>query len=159
VADRYRIERRIGTGGMAVVYLAEDTKVGQRRALKFILPRFLRKESALRRFLKEAKVTLELSHPNIVKVLHLEEWNGSAFLIMEYVAGGTLRDLLADKRKQRALLEWGQIVDILAQVLSALAYSHKKGIIHRDLKPSNVLVERQADGTHGSCLPTSGWLG
>ncbi len=132
----FRIVEKLGQGGMGQVYVAEDTKLGRRVALKVLPPEMAEDPERLSRFRREARAVAALSHPSIVTVHSVEEHDGLHFLTMELVSGTTLR---------RAILEGGMPVDRLlaigAAVADALAVAHHRGITHRDLKPDNIMVD------------------
>jgi eukaryotic-like serine/threonine-protein kinase len=132
---RYRILQRIGGGGMADVYLAEDTHLQRRVALKILHPHFAQDRQFVERFRREAEAAAGLSHPNIVAVYDRGEFEGTYYIAMQYVEGPTLRELI-DRG-----LSIEQAVAIVRQVLEAARYAHRNGIVHRDLKPQNVIVD------------------
>jgi eukaryotic-like serine/threonine-protein kinase len=135
LASRYRLVRRVGTGGMALVYLARHVMIDRLSAIK-ILRRDLGMDPSHReRFLREARAVNRINHPNIVEITDLGESDGLVFLVMEYVEGDSL---LAALRRGR--FPWTRAARIAAQVGSALARAHDLGVIHRDLKPENVLL-------------------
>ncbi len=138
--DRYRILSQLGKGGMAVVYEALDTTLDRHVAIKVIQPGKEQLNTFLARFRREAKVLANLSHPNIVKVFDYGEYEGSPYLVMDYIQGGTLKDLLKGKP-----LRWQKSVQITIQVARALEAAHKQGILHRDIKPSNILMANDRD--------------
>ena len=131
----YEIVSLLGAGGMGEVYLAQDTKLGRKVALKF-LPDFLQEdETARKRFLQEAKLAAALDHPFICKVYEIGEEDERAFISLEYVRGQTLREKLAEG--PLALREAWQIA---SQIAAALGEAHQRGIVHRDLKPTNIML-------------------
>ena len=135
--DRYNIIDLLGQGGMATVYRAYDTRLEREVALKVIRheafpPDVLQNE--LKRFEREAKSLARLSHPNIVKVLDYGEYEGSPFLVMEYLPGGTL------KQKIGSPIAWQDAMHLLLPVARGVEYAHNREIIHRDIKPSNILL-------------------
>jgi eukaryotic-like serine/threonine-protein kinase len=138
---RYRVEEILGRGGMASVYLARDEELGRPVAVK-VLAEHLADTAGFRdRFLREARLAAQLSHPNIVQVFDVGEDEGRPFIVMECVEGSTL----ADELKQRGPLEPAEVVDLALQVCGGLEHAHAAGLVHRDIKPQNLLV--RADGT------------
>jgi eukaryotic-like serine/threonine-protein kinase len=135
VAGRYRLLHRLGAGGMADVWAADDQMLARRVALKFLLPRYAEDEQFVERFRREAAAAAGLQHPNVVGVYDRGEHEGVPFIAMEYVQGASLKDLI-DRG-----LSVGEAVEITRQVLAGARFAHSKGIIHRDLKPQNVLVD------------------
>ncbi len=133
---RYRVLRRIADGGMATVYLAVDERLDREVALKVMREHLTHDESFVTRFRREARSSASLSHPNVVAVYDQGEDDGCIFLVMEYVPGQTLRDVLRDE----GLLSPRAALDVLEPVLQALAEAHAKGLIHRDVKPENVIL-------------------
>jgi eukaryotic-like serine/threonine-protein kinase len=138
-ADRYRLERKLGSGGMADVWLAEDQELGRKVAVKILHERYASDEQFVERFRREATHAAGLSHPNIVSVFDRGATNGSYFIVMEYVEGRTLKELIVT----RGPCPVPVAVSYVRQVLAALRYAHKNGIIHRDIKPHNVIVDRE----------------
>jgi dienelactone hydrolase/predicted Ser/Thr protein kinase len=135
MAGKYRVEGKIGQGGMGVVYRAEDIKLKRPVALKF-LPSHLAQSAELReRFLVEARAAAALSHPNICVIHEVGEANAELFIAMEYVEGETLREQL-----KRGPVEAGKVLDLAIQVAAGLAEAHRKGVIHRDIKSANIMV-------------------
>ena len=142
LAGRYRVVRQLGQGGMGSVYLAEDTQLDDFRVAIKMLPAILvANKRALRQLKAEALVSMKLIHTNIVPLRGFEENNGNPFLVMDYVEGQTLDDLLAEREK----LTEEETVRILSPVAAALDYAHTKGVVHRDVKPGNVMIAK--DGT------------
>ena len=135
LSDRYRIERELGAGGMATVYLAQDLKHDRRVALKVLRPELAAVIGA-ERFLTEIKTTANLQHPHILALFDSGEAGGFVFYVMPYVEGESLRDRL-DREKQ---LPVDDAVRIASEVADALEYAHGHGVIHRDIKPENVLL-------------------
>src|SRR3989441_1426541 len=135
----YRILSRLGAGGMGEVYLAEDTRLDRKVALKILPERFTKDESRLRRFVQEAKAASALNHPNIITIHEIgeapNESGGTHYIATEYIDGQTLRRRMTGSR-----LPLNVVLDIGAQVASALAAAHDAGITHRDIKPENVMV-------------------
>jgi beta-lactam-binding protein with PASTA domain len=137
VAGRYRLLHRLGTGGMADVWAADDQMLDRRVALKFLLPRYSEDQQFVERFRREAAAAAGLQHPNVVGVFDRGEHEGVPFIAMEYVQGASLKELI-----DRGLTV-GEAVEIIRQVLAGARFAHSKGIIHRDLKPQNVLVDAE----------------
>ena len=135
LADKYRLERELGRGGMATVYLARDLTNDRHVAVKVLLPELAASLGA-ERFLREIEVGKVLQHPNIVGVLDSGAADGKLFYTMPFVEGASLRDLL-DREKQLGIDE---TITLAHQVAEALDYAHSKGIIHRDIKPENILL-------------------
>ncbi|MFL6276418.1 MAG: protein kinase domain-containing protein [Blastocatellia bacterium] len=133
--SQYRILRKLGAGGMGEVYLAEDTRLDRRVALKLLPEAFTQDEERLRRFAQEAKAASALNHPNILTIHDIGEDGQIHFIATEHVEGETLRDHL-----RRAPLTITEALDIAAQIAGALAAAHQAGIIHRDIKPENVML-------------------
>jgi serine/threonine-protein kinase len=138
LAQRYRVQRLLGKGGMGAVYLADDEVLGELVALKVISSAFASDEAAMiARFRREAAAARKVSSPSVIRIHDLGEARpGLLYLSMEYFAGRTLADLIA----QRGIVPMKDVQDILAQVGNGLEAAHQAGVIHRDLKPSNVLV-------------------
>jgi serine/threonine protein kinase/Tol biopolymer transport system component len=134
---KYRIESKLGAGGMGVVYKAVDTRLNRFVALKFLPDDTARDKQALDRFQREARAASALNHPGICTIYEIGEEAARVFLAMEYLEGETLRDKIAGKPVRiELLLEWG------AQLADALAAAHSRGIIHRDIKPANLFITR-----------------
>src|ERR1043166_3462726 len=135
LAGRYTIEREIGRGGMATVYLARDLRHDRNVALKLLSPE-LGAILGVERFLSEIRVTANLQHPNLLPLFDSGEVNGLLFYVMPFVEGESLRARL-DREKQ---LPIDEAVRISAAIAGALDYAHRHGVIHRDLKPANILL-------------------
>jgi serine/threonine-protein kinase len=131
----YQILSHLATGGMGEVYLAEDTKLARKVAIKLLPPESISDERAKRRLIKEAQAAASLDHPNICAIYEVGEENGDSFIVMQYVAGQTLSDRIKNRPLPPA-----EIVDIAVQIVDALREAHSRGIIHRDIKPQNIMV-------------------
>ena len=138
-AGRYRKERKLGTGGMADVWLAEDAELGRKVAVKILHERYAHDEQFVERFRREATNAAGLSHPNIVSIYDRGEADGSYFIVMEYVEGRTLKELIVT----RGACPIPIALSYTRQILAALRYAHRNGIIHRDIKPHNVIVDHE----------------
>lgn len=133
----YRIKRQIGYGGMATVFLGEDIHLNREVALKVFWPRPGETQDFLRRFAREARVLAQLDHPNILPVYDYGEQGELAFLVTPYMSGGTLKDVL----RERKALPPSEAIQLISQVLPALQYAHDRNLIHRDIKPANLLFK------------------
>src|SRR2546429_3515173 len=134
---RYRILRKLGTGGMANVYLAEDEVLGRRVAIKILNDRHAGDDQFVERFRREAKNAASLSHPNIVWIYDRGEAEGTYYIAMEYLDGRSLKELIVARGPAPIQLA----VDYARQILAAIRFAHRHGIVHRDIKPHNVLVD------------------
>lgn len=135
----YRIEKPLGVGGMASVYLAVQESLDREVALKVMAPSLSTNQEFTERFLKEGRLTAKLAHPNLVTVYDIGQHNSLYYLAAEYIPGGTLRD-----RMNRGMT-LSEIIDVMRDVAMGLTYAHEKGVVHRDVKPGNVLF--RANGT------------
>lgn len=141
LADRFTLKERLGVGGMGVVYRGLQLSVGREVAIKVLNTNIVTEPDAIKRFLREAKLTSRLFHPNAVATLDFGRTeDGLFFLVMELAHGRTLREVLDDEGK----LSVARVVRIGAQICDALAAAHDKGIVHRDLKPANIMVSGRA---------------
>ncbi len=136
INDRYQIIKTIGEGGMANVYLAYDTILDRDVAVKVLRGDLANDEKFVRRFQREALNASSLSHPNIVEVYDVGDDNGQYFIVMEYIEGKNLKDLL----KKRGKLTVPEVVDIMSQIADGLSVAHDSYIIHRDIKPQNIMI-------------------
>lgn len=134
--DRYEIQREIGRGGMAQVYLAFDTRLQRKVALKIMAPQLALHTEFVQRFEREARVAAGLSHPAIVTVYDCDEHQGLLYITMEYIEGRSLHSIL----REHGVLGMGYAVSILSPIAQALDYAHRAGAVHRDVKPHNMLV-------------------
>jgi beta-lactam-binding protein with PASTA domain/predicted Ser/Thr protein kinase len=133
---RYRIVRKLGAGGMADVYLAEDQELGRRVAIKILNDRHAADDSFIERFRREAKNAAGLSHPNIVSIYDRGEAEGTYYIAMEFLDGRSLKELIVGRGPAPVKVA----IDYARQVLAAVGFAHRHGIVHRDIKPHNVLV-------------------
>src|SRR6187551_2499893 len=144
--EKYRLEHLLGKGGMGAVYLATHLGTERYVALKLISPQFMRNNEFVERYKREARAAGRLRHPNVVDVTDFGfsrvKEGQVAYLVMEYLDGCTLGDVLAEEK--RLPLEW--VADIMEQVCSAVHEAHQQGIIHRDLKPDNIWLEPNQRG-------------
>ena len=136
ISDRYQIIKSIGEGGMANVYLAYDTILDRNVAVKVLRGDLANDEKFVRRFQREALSASSLSHPNIVEVYDVGEDNGEYYIVMEYIEGKQLKELL----KKRGKLTTSEVIDIMLQITDGLSIAHDSYIIHRDIKPQNIMI-------------------
>jgi eukaryotic-like serine/threonine-protein kinase len=137
VDERYRVLNRIGSGGMADVYCAEDLQLGRRVALKLLYRRFAEDDEFVERFRREASSAAGLQHPNVVAVYDRGEFDGTYYIAMEFLEGRSLKQLV----RQEGALEPDRAIDLVIQILKAARFAHRRGIVHRDIKPHNVIVD------------------
>src|ERR1043166_4779099 len=133
---RYKIIRKLGAGGMADVYLAEDQELGRRVAIKILDDRHAADDQFVERFRREAKNAAGLNHPNIVSISDRGEAEGTYYIAMEYLDGRSLKELIVS----RGPAPIGVAIDYARQILAALRFAHRNGLVHRDIKPPNLLV-------------------
>jgi eukaryotic-like serine/threonine-protein kinase len=137
--SHYRITGKLGTGGMGVVYEAEDTRLPRKVALKFLPEELADDPDAVRRFRREAETIALLSHPYICTIYDIDEHEGRAFIAMECVDGVNLKTYMS-----RHTLDDAELMDIARQITAALEAAHAKGVVHRDIKPGNIVVTADA---------------
>jgi eukaryotic-like serine/threonine-protein kinase len=140
-ADRYEISARIGRGGMADVFLAHDRLLDRKVAVKVLFPEFATDALFVQRFRREAQAAANLTHPNVVGVYDWGEQSGTYFMVMEYVKGRTLADILRDEHT----ISSERAATIAGDVAAALSVAHRSGLVHRDVKPGNILVSDRGD--------------
>src|SRR5579872_6555612 len=139
IDGRYRVLSRLGSGGMADVYLAQDQLLGREVAVKVLHHHFAEDQEFVERFRREASSAAGLSHPNIVGIFDRGEWNGTYYIAMEYVAGRSLKEIV----REQGPLDPAAAIDIVVQILRAARFAHSRGVIHRDLKPHNVILDEE----------------
>ena len=138
-AGRYRVTRKIGGGGMADVYCAEDGELGRRVAIKLLYSRFADDPDFVERFRREASSAAALNHPNVVQVFDRGEWDGTPYIAMELLEGRNLKDIV----REHGPLEPAYALDMVLQILRAARFAHRRGVVHRDIKPHNVIVDAE----------------
>lgn len=144
VAEKYRVEQTLGVGGMGVVVAATDEGLERRVAIKFLLPRLAGSETAVQRFVREARAATRITSEHVVRLLEIDKLpDGTPFFVMEYLEGRDLRAVL----REDGPLAPSTAVDYVLQALQAIAEGHLKGIVHRDIKPGNLFLSARADGT------------
>ncbi|MCS7243517.1 MAG: protein kinase [Candidatus Calescibacterium sp.] len=136
--NRYRVLSKLGQGGMGQVFMAHDTVLDRRVAIKVLSPELTKKEEFLQRFLREARITASLDHINIVKIYDLVVSNNQYYLVMEYIDGQSLRSYI-EKKENNSL---DVSLDIFLQILDGMEYAHSRNIVHRDLKPENIMITK-----------------
>jgi serine/threonine-protein kinase len=139
IDERYRVIDRIGSGGMADVYCAEDSQLGRKVAIKLLYRRFAEDDEFVQRFRREASAAAGLQHPNVVQVYDRGEWDGTYYIAMEFLEGRSLKQIIREEGR----LAPDRAIDIVLQVLRAERFAHKRGIVHRDIKPHNVIVDEE----------------
>ena len=137
IDNRYEVVSRLGSGGMADVFLAEDHQLGRKVALKLLHRRFAEDPGFVERFRREAQAAAGLQHPNVVSVYDRGEFDGTYYIAMEYLPGRTLKQLI----REEAPLDPVRAIDITVEILKAARFAHRRGVIHRDLKPHNVIID------------------
>jgi beta-lactam-binding protein with PASTA domain/predicted Ser/Thr protein kinase len=139
IDGRYRVISRLGSGGMADVYLAEDQLLGRQVAVKLLHHHFAEDQEFVERFRREASSAAGLSHQNIVGIFDRGEWQGTYYIAMEYVAGRSLKTIV----REQGALDPNAAINIVVQILRAARFAHRRGVVHRDLKPHNVIVDEE----------------
>src|SRR4051794_27965933 len=139
--NRYEIEQSIARGGMAEVFLAHDRTLDRRVALKVLFAEYARDPSFVERFRREAQSAANLNHPNIVAIYDWGQERGTYFIVMEYVRGRSLRDVVQVNGPFSAR----RTAEIGAEIAGALEFAHRNGVVHRDVKPGNVLITADGD--------------
>src|SRR5260370_21020357 len=137
IDGRSRLQSRLGSGGMADVFLGEDEQLGRKVAIKLLHRRFAEDPGFVERFRREAQAAAGLQHPNIVSVYDRGSFDGTYYIAMEYVPGRSLKQLI----RQEAPIDPVRAIDITIQILKAARFAHRHGVIHRDLKPHNVIID------------------
>src|SRR5712671_1521460 len=132
---RYEIRSKIGEGGMGEVYLAQDTRLDRKVALKILPADLAANHDRMRRFVQEAKAASALNHPNIITIYEIDETESGHFIATEFIDGETLRE-----RIRKASIKPGEVLDVAVQIAGALSAAHAAGIVHRDVKPENVMI-------------------
>jgi serine/threonine-protein kinase len=148
IDGRYRVQARLGTGGMGVVYRVEHLHLGKTAAMKVLAPDTAAKPEALRRFRLEAQAVSKLNHPNIVQTFDFGQTDGALYLVMEFIKGDDLASLL----RRDGPWSFARAARFFIQVCSGLTEAHEAGIIHRDLKPENLMVVHRRDSEHAKVL-------
>jgi len=136
--SHYRLLNKVGTGGMGTVYWAQDTRTGQAVAVKILHPHLAADTSYIRRFRRESQIARTLYSPHIVRMLDLGQEGASQFLVMEYVEGETLAEVIHEEGQLRI----EHAISIASQIAEALEEAFQKGIVHRDIKPQNVMITK-----------------
>ncbi|MEA2225532.1 MAG: eukaryotic-like serine/threonine-protein kinase [Solirubrobacteraceae bacterium] len=139
IDGRYKVVSRVGSGGMAGVYLAEDQLLGRQVAVKLLHHHFAEDQEFVERFRREASSAAGLSHQNIVGIFDRGEWEGTYYIAMEYVAGRSLKTIV----REHGPLAPAQAIDLVIQILRGARFAHRRGVVHRDLKPHNVILDEE----------------
>jgi serine/threonine-protein kinase len=139
IDGRYKVISRVGSGGMADVYLAEDQLLGRQVAVKLLHHHFAEDQEFVERFRREASSAAGLSHQNIVGIFDRGEWEGTYYIAMEYVAGRSLKTIV----REEGALDPGRAIDLVVQILRGARFAHRRGVVHRDLKPHNVILDEE----------------
>ena len=139
LSGRYEVLKRVGSGGMADVYMAKDHKLNRNVAVKVLKSEYVEDEKFLKKFETEAQAVARLSHPNIVNVYDVGIEDGINYIVMELAEGMTLKEYI----RRKGYLSPKETVEISLQIASAISHAHKNHIIHRDIKPQNILISRE----------------
>jgi beta-lactam-binding protein with PASTA domain len=139
IDGRYKVISRVGSGGMADVYLAEDQLLGRQVAVKLLHHHFAEDQEFVERFRREASSAAGLSHQNIVGIFDRGEWEGTYYIAMEYVAGRSLKTIV----REEGALDPARAIDLVVQILRGARFAHRRGVVHRDLKPHNVIIDEE----------------
>ncbi len=134
---KYKIIRKIGTGGMATVYLVQDKLMQKYFAMKILHPQFTENEKIRQRFIQEARLQISLNHPNIIRCFDVDFQNEYYYILLEYIPGLSLSDILSERQRPFPL---DVNIAIFIQVLAAMDYAHRQNVVHRDIKPHNIIV-------------------
>jgi serine/threonine protein kinase len=135
--SHYRVMSKLGAGGMGEVYLAQDTKLDRKVALKILPADVAAHRDRMKRFVQEAKAASALNHPNIITIYEIDQSDSAHFIATEFIDGETLRESM-----RSAPLRIGQVLEVVTQIASALAAAHAANIVHRDIKPENIMLRR-----------------
>ena len=144
-AERYEVIRKLGEGGMGIVYVAKDSNTGEEMVLKLIHPDLVTGEEAVKRLMAEGLTARQIRHPNIVAVYDVAQYNGQPYFTMEFVRGGTLRSWLVNNISAGREVSLETAAGIMKSMLAGLGEAHRMGVVHRDLKPENVLLAGDPD--------------
>src|SRR6266852_2791151 len=139
IDGRYRVISRIGSGGMADVYCAEDSQLGRKVAVKVLHQQFADDPEFVERFRREASSAAGLAHQHVVSVYDRGEWDGTYYIAMEYLDGQSLKTIV----REHGPLAPERAIDLVVQILRAARFAHQRGVIHRDLKPQNVIADAE----------------
>ena len=140
IISQYRILEKLGEGGMGIVYKAEDTKLRREVAIKFLPHNIVASPEERERFKIEAQAAAALNHPNVATIYVIEEIDGESFIVMEYIAGRELSEIVGAK----GLLPLPDVIGYATQIVAGLQAAHEKGIIHRDIKSANIMITEKA---------------
>ena len=158
IPSRFKDIELLGKGGMGAVFKARDITLDRNVALKVILPRFARRPNVQEHLLQEARVAARLRHPGIVQVHDCGQEQSQLYIVMEFIPGDNLYQMLRDMKKQAKWLSLDEAVETVRQVCLAVDYAHRQGVLHRDIKPGNIMLEPEPSGslTHRPVLTDLG---